>query len=90
MAIDSRNMTKGDDDEIRQAIDEVHTRVYGILGDTEPTHLLAIVRNLRRAQLKFGLQKPITVTLTTREWWLIRFALRYAREAFYMGDPFCP
>ena len=58
---------------IRQQLTLMYARVSGILGGTKPLPILELV--------DAELPRPITATLTEKEWRLLRFALERAQES---------
>jgi len=62
--------TAANADDIREALNNMYSRVSEILGNQEPIYILDLVRT--------ELPEKITATLSEREWRILRFALERA------------
>lgn len=58
---------------ISEALGDVYGKISTVLGQKPPLYILELINN--------EFPEPITATLSTKEWRLIRFALERARES---------
>lgn len=59
--------------EIKEAMQEMHDKVSKIVSNVNPMYILDLVRS--------EFPEPISATLTTKEWRLLRFALEIAKHS---------